>query len=219
MWYPGHIQKAKNSIKKNLKLVNAIIEIIDARAPYSTRAYEYQSLFADKKKIILFNKHDICDDKKTQKWVEIYKSKGYEVIKISMKKVNVKQFIEKNVSPLIPEKFFEKRAMIIGVPNTGKSTFINSLKGKKSALTGNTPGITRGVQWINVDKKLKVMDTPGILFPELYNKNIIYKLILIGSLKAEGQEADEALNFAFNYLKINYPQLLNKIVENSSELL
>lgn len=213
MWYPGHIAKTKNSIIKNLKLINAVIEIVDSRAPYSSRAYEYGKLFRDKKKIIIFNKSDICDEKITKKWIELYKSKQYDVYLTSLKKVNVNKFIMNKIMPKIPVKFGEKTAMIVGVPNTGKSTFINSLKRKKTTNTGNTPGLTRGIQWINISDRIKVMDTPGILFPELYNENIINKLIIIGSLKHEDIETEKAIKFAYDYMKKNYFDILNKIIE------
>ncbi|PWJ96217.1 Ras superfamily GTP-binding protein YlqF [Oceanotoga teriensis] len=214
MWYPGHINKAKNAIKKNLKIVNSIIEIVDARAPYSSRAYEFEKLFQGKDKIIILNKADICDLEKTKKWEELYKKRGYKVIKTSLKDVNARNFLIKNVAPLIPVKFNEKTAIIVGAPNVGKSTFINSIKGKKSTNTGNMPGITRGIQWVSAGNNIRILDTPGILFPELYNKSITSKLILIGSLKAEDDEADEAVFYAYEYLKNNYPKLIKKIVDN-----
>jgi len=200
MWYPGHIKKAKEGIKKNLKLVNAVIEIVDSRAPYSSRAYEYSNLFKGKNRIVIFNKYDICDEKKTKLWIDLYKNNGYSVFTTSLKKDNIKNLLMKKIFPVIPEKFGEKLAMVVGVPNVGKSTFINSIKGKKTLNTGNMPGITKGLQWINVNEKFRLMDTPGILFPELYNTNIVNKLILTGSLKPEGIEASDALAWGLKYI-------------------
>ncbi|PNR96718.1 ribosome biogenesis GTPase YlqF [Petrotoga sp. 9PWA.NaAc.5.4] len=214
MWYPGHIEKAKKIIKNNLSIVNAVIEILDARAPYASRAYEEEQLFRNKNRIIVLNKYDLCDKKKTKEWENYYKANGNEVFSLSLKNLNLREFFLKKIDPLIPEKFNEKRIMIVGIPNVGKSTFINRLKGKKAAAVGNEPGITRGIQWINIGEKLRVLDTPGVLYPKLYNKNIVNKLILIGSLKSEDHELEEAFNYAFNFLRIEYPEILSKVLLN-----
>ena len=134
MWYPGHIAKTKRMIKENIKAVNAVIEIIDSRIPYSSRAYEYDKLFSNKKRILIFNKYDICDEKRTKPWIELYEKAGYVVFTTNLKSTNIRQFLTNKIVPHLPEKFNEKRALIVGVPNVGKSTFINSLKGKK--ITG-----------------------------------------------------------------------------------
>ncbi|MDK2950758.1 MAG: ribosome biosis GTPase, partial [Kosmotogales bacterium] len=146
MWYPGHIEKAKSQIRKNLKGVDAIIEILDSRIPYTSRAYEYEKIFGDKQKIIILNKIDLSDEKLTSEWVKYFK-KTDKIIKANLKKSDAKSFLIKKVSPLIKSKFIEKRIMVVGMPNVGKSTFINRLKGKKSLSVGNRPGVTRGVQW------------------------------------------------------------------------
>lgn len=216
MWYPGHIKKAKESIVKNLKIVDAVIELLDARAPYSSRAYEYEKLFKNKQRILIMNKYDICDKEKTEKWVKLYSEKGYVVLKTNLKSENIKKFLENRVAKHIPLNYKEKRAIIVGVPNVGKSTFINSFKGKKSTSIGNTPGVTKGVQWISVNKEIKILDTPGILFPEIYNQGIKNKLMAIGSLKGEETTKDDAVFYIFDYLKVNYPKYLDNIVENGS---
>jgi len=213
MWYPGHIEKAKSMIKKNLKLVNAVVEILDSRAPYASRAYEEEQLFRNKKRIIILNKKDLCDMKKTKLWERYYKEKGEDVFSLSLNELNVKDFFLKNIYPIVPQKFNEKSLMIVGIPNVGKSTFINRLKGKKSAAVGNKPGITRGLQWITVSRDLKILDTPGVLFPKLFSKNLINKLILIGSLKAEDAELDDALFYLFDSLKRDYPNILGSALE------
>jgi ribosome biogenesis GTPase A len=216
MWYPGHIKKAKDSIKKNLKIVDAVIELLDARAPYASRAYEFEKLFKNKQKILIMNKYDICDKEKTEKWVKLYSEKGYVVLKTNLKSENIKKFLENKVAKHIPINYKEKRAIIVGVPNVGKSTFINRFKGKKSTTIGNTPGVTKGVQWISVNKEIKILDTPGILFPELYNEGIKNKLTAIGSIKGDDVIKDDAVFYIFDYLKENYPEYLENIVEKGS---
>ncbi|POZ92738.1 ribosome biogenesis GTPase YlqF [Petrotoga halophila] len=213
MWYPGHIEKTKSLIKKHLKLVNAVVEILDARAPYASRAYEEQQLFRNKKRIIILNKKDLCDMKKTKLWEKYYKEKGEDAFSLSLNESNVKDFFLNHIYPIVPKKFNEKSLMIVGIPNVGKSTFINRLKGKKSAAVGNKPGITRGLQWLTVSKDLKILDTPGVLYPKLFSKNLVNKLILIGSLKAEDSELDEALFYLFDFLKQEYPNILDTVLE------
>ncbi|MBP7236920.1 MAG: ribosome biogenesis GTPase YlqF [Petrotogaceae bacterium] len=210
MWYPGHIAKAKKSIKENLRAVNAVIELVDSRAPYSSRAYEYQELFRNKKRIIVFNKYDICDIKKTDLWIQKFREKGYCVLATNLKSINIKNFLMKNVFTVIPETYGEKSAMVVGVPNVGKSTLINSLKGSRSAAVGNMPGITRGVQWVSVNEKFRLLDTPGILFPEIYKKELSYKLALLGSLKVEETDAEEILEYFFEFLIKEYPHIISQ---------
>ncbi|MBM7560067.1 ribosome biogenesis GTPase YlqF [Marinitoga litoralis] len=214
MWYPGHIKKAKSKIKTYLKTVQGILELVDARAPYASRAYEFEDLFKDKDRIILFNKVDIADEKNLIFWENYYKSKGYKVLKTSLKNVSIKSFLTKVVYKSFQKKFSELRVMVAGIPNVGKSTLINSIKGKKSLRVGNTPGVTRGVQWISVNDQFMLLDTPGILYSEIYNKKIMYKLILIGSLKPEEDEKEFAIEYGFNFFKEKYPEIIRNALKS-----
>ena len=203
MWYPGHIEKAKNQIRKNLKGVDAIIEILDSRIPYTSRAYEYEKIFGDKQKIIILNKIDLSDEKLTSEWVKYFK-KNDKIIKANLKKSDAKSFLIKKVSPLIKSKFIEKRIMVVGMPNVGKSTFINRLKGKKSLSVGNRPGVTRGVQWLSLNKELMILDTPGILYKNVYNKNILAKLLAVGSIPVDKTDLMESFKLVIDLLINRY---------------
>jgi ribosome biogenesis GTPase A len=214
MWYPGHIKKAKGKIKTYLKTVQGILELVDARAPYASRAYEYDNLFMNKERIIVFNKIDIADESKLSFWENYYKTKGYKVLKTSLKKVSVRSFLTKVVYKSFPKKFSELRVMVAGIPNVGKSTLINSIKGKKALRVGNTPGVTRGLQWISVNDQFMLLDTPGILYSEIYNKKILYKLILIGSLKPEEDEKEFAIEYGFNFFKEMYPNIIKNALKS-----
>ncbi|KLO24264.1 MULTISPECIES: ribosome biogenesis GTPase YlqF [Marinitoga] len=216
MWYPGHIKKAKGKIKTYLKTVQGILELVDARAPYASRAYEYDDLFKNKERIILFNKIDIADESKLKFWEKYYRDKGYKVLKTALKKVSVRSFLTKIVYKSFPKKFSELRVMVAGIPNVGKSTLINSIKGKKALRVGNTPGITRGLQWISVNNQFMLLDTPGILYSEIYNKKILYKLILIGSIKPEEDEKEFAIEYGFNFFKEKYPDIIKKALKSDS---
>ncbi|GAB6189952.1 ribosome biogenesis GTPase YlqF [Marinitoga arctica] len=216
MWYPGHIKKAKSKIKTYLKTVQGVLELVDARAPYASRAYEYEDLFKTKDRIILFNKVDIADEKNLKFWEKYYKNKGYKILKTSLKNISVRSFLTKVVYKSFPKKFSELRVMVAGIPNVGKSTLINSIKGKKALRVGNTPGVTRGLQWISVNDQFMLLDTPGILYSEIYNKKILYKLILIGSLKPEEDEKEFAIEYAFNFFKEKYPKIIMNALKSDN---
>ena len=178
-WYPGHMAKAKRMIQDNLKLVDVIIELVDARIPFSSKNPDIDTLANNKSRIILLNKFDMADDKITDEWKQYYHDMGFYVSLVNSKSGHgVKQ-----VKDLVAEACKEKmevnrrkgiinrpmRAMIVGIPNVGKSTFINSFVGRASTKTGNRPGITKGKQWIRLSKEIELLDTPGILWP--YQQN------------------------------------------------
>lgn len=200
LWYPGHIEKAKKNIQKNLKIVDAVVEMVDARIPYTSRAYEYERLFGNKQRILVLSKEDLADPAITLIWLKYFSKDNIPVLKINLKSTDARRFLTKKIFPLIRSRYVEKRIMIVGMPNVGKSTFINRLKGKKSLAVGNTPGVTRGVQWITISKQLMVLDTPGILYTRLHSPSIITKLAAVGSLPLEKLDVLETFKNVFCYL-------------------
>ncbi|MDD4826686.1 MAG: ribosome biogenesis GTPase YlqF, partial [Mesotoga sp.] len=185
MYYPGHIQKAKRQIQNYIKSVDGIVELLDARIPLSSRAYEAERLFQNKQRIVVLNKSDLADPAITSMWKRHFSEQGSGVVEASLRSTDARHFIIKEIVPLLKSRFYEKRFMVVGMPNVGKSTFINRLKGKKSLAVGNRPGITRGVQWINVSESIAVLDTPGILYSELRSQQVTTKLLAVGSLPYE----------------------------------
>ncbi|HPF17633.1 MAG TPA: ribosome biogenesis GTPase YlqF [Thermotogota bacterium] len=207
-WYPGHIAKAKRRIGEKVKAVNAVIEMIDARIPYSGRAYEWKKLFHNKYTIILLTKVDLADLEVTERWDRYYKKQGIICIPISLK--DDPQRINKKLQQIrtrIPSKSTFKRAMITGIPNVGKSTLINKIMNKKSMRTGNTPGVTVGLQWINVSDDFLLLDTPGILYSNLFSESVKYKLLLTSGIKSTPDIIDSALIFGIKHLLDHYPQI------------
>ncbi|MDN5359324.1 MAG: ribosome biosis GTPase [Thermotogaceae bacterium] len=207
-WYPGHIAKAKRRIGEKVKAVNAVIEMIDARIPYSGRAYEWRKLFYNKFNIILLTKSDLADQKVTEKWVHYYQKQGVYCISLSLKDdpSRIKKRLQQ-IRGRIPSKSPYKRAMITGIPNVGKSTLINKILNKKSMRTGNTPGVTKGLQWINVSDDFLLLDTPGILYSNLYSDAVKYKLLLTSGIKATVDIIDSALAFGIKHLMEHYPEI------------
>jgi len=205
MWNPGHIAKAKKKIKELIKAVNYVLEVRDARAPFATGAYEREKLFKGKRTAIILNKADLAEDKVTNEWIEYFVDRGEKVV-ISKKGDRSKTLIK---------KIFGERTtaniLVVGLPNVGKSTFVNRLKGRKSAKVGAVPGITRGVQWIQVNDKIKIVDTPGVIYAELFNKKLTAKLLLVGSIPPEKVEDWELFTIAFDIIKERYPKVLKEL--------
>lgn len=208
LWYPGHIEKAKKNIQKNLKIVDAVVEMVDARIPYTSRAYEYERLFGNKQRILVLSKEDLADPAITLIWLKYFSKDNIPVLKINLKSTDARRFLTKKIFPLIRSRYVEKRIMIVGMPNVGKSTFINRLKGKKSLAVGNTPGVTRGVQWITISKQLMVLDTPGILYTRLHSPSIITKLAAVGSLPLEKLDVLETFKNVFLLLTERYGEAI-----------
>jgi ribosome biogenesis GTPase A len=217
-WYPGHMTKAKRMMEENIKLIDLVIEIIDARIPFSSRNPDIDSLAKNKSRIILLNKSDLADDSANQSWIDYYKSKGFYCLKINAKNgYGVKQ-----VTPLINEACSEKiardkakgiqnrpiRAMIVGIPNVGKSTFINAFAGKACTKTGNKPGVTKGKQWIHINKNLELLDTPGILWPKFDDKLVGMRLAMIGSMNDQVINLEDLSFEILKFIKENYPSFI-----------
>ncbi len=190
-WFPGHMKKAKDEIKEKVKLVDVVIEIVDARAPISTRNLELEELCLNKPRLILLSKQDLSDLKVSEDWIKYYKDQGFEVLLVNLNSNNTKQ-IEIAVNSLAKDKKEREkrkgikpqpvRAMIIGIPNVGKSTFINKLSKSKRAGVENRPGFTRAHQWIKVSDTFELLDTPGILPKKYDDKETSINLALIGSI-------------------------------------
>lgn len=219
-WYPGHMTKAKRMMQENIKLIDLIIELVDARIPMSSRNPDIDELGKGKSRIILLNKSDLADAGLNQEWESFFKEKGYFVQQLNAKTgAGIK-----NIQALVQESCKEKierdrkrgiinrpvRAMVVGIPNVGKSTFINSFAGKACAKTGNKPGVTKGKQWIRLNKNLELLDTPGILWPKFEDQKIGERLALIGSINDEILHVDELAVALIRNMKNSYLDLLEK---------
>lgn len=217
-WYPGHMMKAKRMMQEDIKLIDLVIELVDARAPVSSRNPDIDELGKNKARLILLNKADLADDKWSDAWAEYFKGKGYSVAKINSKKSGSMKPVQSVIQEACKEKIERDRkrgilnrpvrAMVVGIPNVGKSTFINSLAGKACARTGNKPGVTKGKQWIRLNKQVELLDTPGILWPKFEDQNVGLKLAWIGSMKDEILNTEELAAEMIRFLEKEYPGVL-----------
>ena len=208
-WFPGHMTKAMRQMKEHIKLIDLIIELLDARIPLSSRNPEIDNLGQNKARLVLLNKADLADEKQNNKWIEYFKKKGIVALKINSKNkhgikeinnaVNIacKEKIERNLKRGIKNRPI--RAMVVGIPNVGKSTFINAYAGKNCAKTGNKPGVTKGKQWIRLNKNLELLDTPGVLWPKFDDQKIGMHLAFIGSMNDNILDVSE---LAFQLIKL-----------------
>lgn len=192
-WYPGHMKKTIEDIEEKLKLVDFVIEIIDSRIPYSSRNPLFKDLLKNKKRLLIFNKSDLSDPKLNEEWMEKITDENNFAISYNAMKPNVNLVVKKSEELMADEikKYQDKglkkgplRAMIVGIPNSGKSTFINSISGTKSAKTGNRPGVTKTNQWIKIHSKLHLLDTPGVLWPK-FEEKVGLNLAFTGAIKDE----------------------------------
>ena len=213
-WYPGHMAKARRMLVDSLKLVDVVIEMVDARAPASTRNPDFDDIFGTKPRVIVLNKADLADPAKTKQWIAYYKSLGWDAISFSANAgKGVKeaiQLVERAVKPTVDRmkaKGVNKtvRAMIVGIPNVGKSTFINRLRGTAVAKAGDKPGVTRGKQWIIVNPYLEFLDTPGMLWPKFEDKDVAQRLAYIGAIRNEIMDNELLSMQLLEFLKENMP--------------
>lgn len=219
-WYPGHMTKAKRMMQENMKIIDVVIELVDARVPISSQNPEVKKLANHKPRIMVFNKVDLADPRVTDQWVDYFKEDGYVVVKVNSAngqgikliaqavKVACKEKIERNKSRGLINK--PMRAMVVGIPNVGKSTFINKLVGKSSAKTGNKPGVTKGKQWLKLKKEIELLDTPGVLWPKFEDKSVGIKLAMIGSIKEEILDTEGLAELTLEFMRDRYQNLLNK---------
>ena len=217
-WYPGHMTKARRMMEENIGLVDLVIELTDARMPMSSRNPDIDKLCANKARILVMTKADLADPARTAAFQQYFEDNGWMVIPVDArtKKANekVRAYVEKACAA---KRERDKRrgiigrplrAMVVGIPNVGKSTFINSFAGRASAKTGNKPGVTRGKQWIRLGKGLELLDTPGILWPRLEDRQVGVNLALTGAIKQELLEEQELSLELLDFLQREYPDLL-----------
>lgn len=213
-WYPGHMTKAKRMMQEDIKLIDVVIELVDARIPISSKNPDIDELAKNKARIILLNKFDLADNKYNELWKKYFEDKGYFVLLVNSKDgkgINAvndlileacKEKIERDKKRGIKNRTI--KVMVVGIPNVGKSTFINSFAKRACTKTGNKPGVTKGKQWIKLKKNIELLDTPGILWPKFDDQSVGLKLALIGSIKAELLDLTELGFELVNFLETNY---------------
>ena len=231
-WYPGHMTKARRMMQENIKLIDIVVELVDARVPLSSKNPDIDELARNKYRLIVLNKADMADAKTTTAWQSYFEAKGFFVAKVNSQKgagmKEVKSLIEKVCQE---KKARDKkrgilnrplRAMVVGIPNVGKSTFINSFAGKACAKTGNKPGVTKGKQWIKLNKNIELLDTPGILWPKFEDPSVGFALAATGAIKEDVFDREQAVELLLDFLINKYPEDLQTkyavSLENSDDV-
>ncbi|MCI7227258.1 Ribosome biogenesis GTPase A [uncultured Clostridium sp.] len=219
-WYPGHMTKARRMMQEDIKLIDLVIELVDARVPLSSRNPDIDELGKNKSRLILLNKADLADKSANKKWTEFFQQKGYYVQEVDSRSGAGMKAISAIIQEACKEKIERDRkrgiknrpvrAMVVGIPNVGKSTFINTYAGKACAKTGNKPGVTKGKQWIRLNKNVELLDTPGILWPKFEDQAVGMRLAMIGSINDEILNIDELALELIQYLRNAYPGTLEK---------
>lgn len=219
-WYPGHMAKTKRELKENINLIDVVYEVIDARMPISSKIIDIEDIIKNKSRILVVTKYDLCDKMVTDNILDKYKNDGYIVITCDLlRNVNVKKIIDKTKELAIPLnqerakkglKPRKVRALVVGVPNVGKSTLINQLVGKKAVMVGNTPGVTKSIGWIRINNDIELLDSPGILWPKIENQEHAHNLASLSSIKEEILDREELCRYIINKLNELYPSLLMK---------
>ena len=222
-WYPGHMTKAKRQMQEDIKLIDLVIEVIDARCPVSSRNPDINSLANGKLRLILLNKSDLADKAVNQKWKDYFKEQGFYCVELDSRDRKNMKGVQATLDEVCAAKFERDRkrgiknrpvrAMVVGIPNVGKSTFINSFAGRAVAKTGNKPGVTKGKQWIKLNKSVELLDTPGILWPKFEDNTVGLHLAFIGSMNDAIIETRELSLELCDFLKENYSGVLQKRYE------
>lgn len=231
-WYPGHMAKTKREIIEKLNLIDVVYEVIDARMPLSSKIVDIDDLIKDKPRILVMTKYDLCDKVETDKIIKYYENMGYKVVPVDlMSGLNVKKILDytKEIMNIENKKRESKgmkpraaRALIVGVPNAGKSTLINRLVGKKSAGVGDTPGFTKSLSWIRINKDVELLDSPGILWPKMEDQEAAHILACLSSIKEEILNPDAIAIFILRKLYELYPERLEErygVVELDEDLI
>ena len=219
-WFPGHMSKARRQVQENLKHVDFVTILVDARLPLSSQNPMLTKIVGDKPKLLILNKADLADSNRTKEWRSYFETQGIETLAINSKEQSTVKLVTDVAKSLMDDKIqrlrergIQKetlRTMIIGIPNAGKSTLMNRLAGKKIAVVGNKPGVTKGQQWLKSNKDLEILDTPGILWPKFEDELVGLKLALTGAIKDQLLPMDEVTIFGLNYFKTYYPERLEE---------
>ncbi len=219
-WYPGHMLKTKKQIIEDIKLIDVVIEILDARIPISSKNPDMQKIIANKKRIVILNKSDLAEEKETNRWIEYYKKNGIKAIiadsnlgkgiKETLKQIE--NIMEEDMQKAASKGRIKKniRIMILGIPNVGKSSFINRLCNKKLAVVGNRPGVTKQKQWVRIANNIELLDTPGVLWPKFDDEKVALNLSYTGSIK---DEVLQTIEIAFNLLTYLYNNYKSNLIE------
>ena len=217
-WFPGHMSKARRQVQENLKFIDFVTILVDARLPLSSQNPMLNKIVGDKPKLMILNKVDLADPVRTKEWQSYFESHGIKTLAINSKEQATVKKVTEATKSLMKDKIerlrqrgIQKetlRTMIIGIPNAGKSTLMNRLAGKKIAAVGNKPGVTKGQQWLKTNKDLEILDTPGILWPKFEDQEVGLKLALTGAIKDQLLPMDEVTIFGLDYFKANYPERL-----------
>ena len=219
-WYPGHMTKAKRAMKEDIKLIDLVIELVDARVPLSSRNPDIDDLAKGKARMVLLNKSDLADERVNAQWAAWFEAKNIHAVKVDSRNKGTLKQVQSVVQEACKEKIERDRkrgimnrpirTMVVGIPNVGKSTFINSFAGKACAKTGNKPGVTKGNQWIRLNKTLELLDTPGILWPKFEDQAVGLKLALIGSINDQILNKDDLACQCIRILKERYPGMVTQ---------
>lgn len=219
-WFPGHMAKARRKVQENLKLVDIIFELVDARLPLSSRNPMIDEVIHQKPRLLILNKFDMADDHETKRWIAYFEERGHKAVAINSFEGKGLQAVNKAAQEVLKEKWDRMksrgmkpraiRAMIVGIPNVGKSTLINRLAKKNLAKTGNMPGVTKSQQWIKVGKEIELLDTPGILWPKFEDKEIGYKLALTGAIKDTITNMEDLAIYGLRFLALHYPERMKE---------
>ena len=219
-WFPGHMSKARRQVQENIKHVDFVTILVDARLPLSSQNPMLTKIVGDKPKLMILNKADLADPIRTKEWRDFYESQGLKTLAINSKEQSTVKKVTDIAKILMSDKIAKLRGrgiqketlrtMIIGIPNAGKSTLMNRLAGKKIAVVGNKPGVTKGQQWLKSNKELEILNTPGILWPKFEDELVGLKLALTGAIKDQLLPMDEVTIFGLNYFKTYYPDRLKE---------